>query len=177
MIQAVATQTLRPVTERNHVENFEKRLFALSKAHDILINEHGGASMRAIVESLDETLAMPGRLLIEGPDVMLGPRGALSTGLLMHELGTNAMKYGALSVPEGIVSVRWSVAEAGGEPRMTLSWNESGGPIPTQPQRKGFGSKLIQMGLIGTGGVVARYEAPGFSVEMSASLQQLQQAN
>ncbi|WP_143102803.1 GAF domain-containing protein [Rhizobium sp. NFR07] len=177
MIQAIAKQTLRPVTERSHVESFEKRMFALSKAHDILIHDQGGATMRTIVEGLDETLAMPGRLKMEGPHVMLGPRGALSTGLLMHELGTNALKYGALSVPEGTVSVQWSIDESDTEPRLTFIWRESGGPVPTQPRRKGFGSKLIEMGLIGTGGVVVRYEAPGFSAEMSASLQQLQQAN
>jgi two-component sensor histidine kinase/PAS domain-containing protein len=176
MIQAIATQTLRPVTERSHVENFEKRLFALSKAHDILIHDQGDASIRAIVEGLDDTLAMPGRLVIDGPDVMLGPRGALSMGLVMHELGTNAMKYGALSEPDGIVTVRWTIDESGAEPQLSFTWQESGGPLPSQPARKGFGSKLIQMGLIGTGGVVTSYEAPGFSVEMSASLQQLQQA-
>jgi two-component sensor histidine kinase len=176
MIQAIATQTLRPVTERVHVENFQKRLFALSKAHDILIHENGGASIRAIVEGLDETLAMPGRLDLDGPDVQLGPRGALSMGLVMHELGTNALKYGALSAPGGRIIVRWTIEEAETGPRLAFSWRETGGPVPTQPERKGFGSKLIQMGLIGTGGVVARYEAPGFSVEMSAALNELQQA-
>lgn len=177
MIQAIATQTLRPVTERGHVQNFEKRLFALSKAHDILIHDQGNASIRNIVESLDETLAMPGRIDLDGPDVVLGPRGALSMGLVMHELGTNAMKYGALSQPEGIITIRWVIDESGPEPQLTFFWQESGGPLPKPPERKGFGSKLIQMGLIGTGGVVTSYEAPGFSVEMSASLQQLQQAN
>ena len=177
MIQAIATQTLRPVTERSHVQNFEKRLFALSKAHDILIHDQGNASIRNIVEGLDETLAMPGRIDLDGPDVVLGPRGALSMGLVMHELGTNAMKYGALSQPEGIITIRWVIDESGPEPQLTFFWQESGGPLPKQPERKGFGSKLIQMGLIGTGGVVTSYEAPGFSVEMSASLQQLQQAN
>jgi two-component sensor histidine kinase len=177
MIQAIATQTLRPVTERGHVQNFEKRLFALSKAHDILIHDQGNASIRDIVESLDETLAMPGRIDLDGPNVVLGPRGALSMGLVMHELGTNAMKYGALSQPEGIITIRWVIDESGPEPQLTFFWQESGGPLPKPPERKGFGSKLIQMGLIGTGGVVTSYEAPGFSVEMSASLQQLQQAN
>ncbi|WP_246091788.1 GAF domain-containing protein [Aliirhizobium smilacinae] len=177
MIQAIATQTLRPVTERGHVQNFEKRLFALSKAHDILIHDQGNASIRNIVESLDETLAMPGRIDLDGPDVVLGPRGALSMGLVMHELGTNAMKYGALSQPDGIITIRWVIDESGPEPQLTFFWQESGGPLPKPPERKGFGSKLIQMGLIGTGGVVTSYEAPGFSVEMSASLQQLQQAN
>ncbi len=177
MIQAIATQTLRPVTERNHVENFEKRLFALSKAHDILIHDHGGASIRAVVESLDETLAMPGRLDMDGPDVVLGPRGALSMGLVMHELGTNALKYGALSQTGGMITVRWIIDDKGPEPRLVFTWKETGGPPPTPPKHRGFGTKLIQMGLIGTGGVVVRYDKPGFSVEMSASLLQLQQAS
>jgi two-component sensor histidine kinase/PAS domain-containing protein len=177
MILAIASQTLRSVTERGHVENFEKRLLALSKAHDILVHEPGGATVRAIVESLEETLALPGRLDIEGPDVVLGPRGALSMSLVMHELGTNALKYGALSQPDGTVRIRWRVDDGAAEPRFVISWAETGGPPPHQPERQGFGSKLIQMGLVGTGGVVVRYDEPGFYAEMSASLQQLQQAS
>ncbi|MBW6426021.1 GAF domain-containing protein [Rhizobium sp. XQZ8] len=177
MVQAIATQTLRPVTERQHVTAFQQRLFALSKAHDILLNEQVGAPFGAIVASLGETLGMEGRLLAEGPPVMLGSRGALSLGLLLHELGTNALKYGAFSVPEGIVSAKWVVDGSGTEPMLRFSWSETGGPPPKLPTSRGFGTKLIQMGLIGTGAVTVSYEPPGFSAKMSASLQQLQQAN
>lgn len=175
MVQAIASQTLRKVSERDLVAGFEKRLFALSRAHDILINDTAGASFGTVVEGLSETLAMPGRLQIKGPHVTLGPRGALSLSLLLHELGTNAMKYGALSGPEGVVNASWRIDETGSEPILVFSWVETGGPLPTVPTQTGFGSKLIRMGLIGTGGVTVSYDEPGFSAEMSASLQQLQQ--
>jgi two-component sensor histidine kinase len=177
MIQAIANQTLRPVTERNYVQNFENRLHALSRAHDILLNEQAGAPFGAIVEGLAETLGMRDRIEIDGPKILLGPRGALSLGLLLHELGTNALKYGAWSQPGGKVHVRWSPNDDGPETMLNFSWVEMGGPAPTKPERRGFGSKLIQMGLIGTGDVVVSYDVPGFSANMSASLQQLEQAN
>ncbi len=177
MVQAIATQTLRPVTEREHVSNFEKRLLALSKAHDILLSDQGEAPFRAVVESLGETLGLSSRMEIDGPPIPLGARGALSLGLVLHELGTNALKYGAFSQPNGIVRASWVVDTSGSEPMVRFSWVESGGPPPVPPTRRGFGSKLIQMGLIGTGGVKVSYEPTGFSAEMFASLQQLQQAN
>lgn len=175
MVQAIASQTLRKVSERDLVSSFDKRLFALSRAHDILIHETAGASFRAVVEGLNETLAMLGRFQIEGPHVTLGPRGALSLGLLLHELGTNAMKYGALSGPDGVVNASWRLDETKPEAMLVFSWVETGGPVPTVPTQPEFGSKLIRMGLIGTGGVTVGYNEPGFSAEMSASLQQLQQ--
>ncbi|MGA1834359.1 GAF domain-containing protein [Rhizobium wenxiniae] len=177
MVQAIATQTLRPVTERVHVQIFEKRLFALSSAHDILLNDNAGATVRALVEGLGEALARSEDMEIGGPDIPIGPRGALSMALLLHELGTNALKYGALSRTGGVVKIHWSVDKSGAEHRLKFLWRESGGPPTSEPERRGFGSKLIQMGLIGTGGVELRYDISGFSAEMSASLQQLQQEN
>ncbi|MGF9567705.1 GAF domain-containing protein [Neorhizobium sp. BT27B] len=177
MVQAIATQTLRSVTERDHVLNFEKRLMALSKAHDILLNDQGEADFGTVVEGLGETLGVSSRLKTAGPCVRLGSRGALSLGLVLHELGTNALKYGAFSQANGVVEANWRVDTSGPEPMLRFSWVETGGPTPVPPTRRGFGSKLIQMGLIGTGDVKLSYDPPGFSAEMSASLQQLQQAN
>lgn len=177
MIQAIANQTLRPIAEREHVASFEKRLHALSRAHDILLVDQSGATFKSIVDALADTMGMEGRLDVEGPEILLGPRGAMSLGLLLHELGTNAMKYGAWSLPEGMVKVRWSVSRSIPDEVLQFTWAEFGGPAPKQPERRGFGSKLIQMGLIGTGGVALSYDPPGFSAEMSAALQQLQQAN
>ena len=91
---------------------------------------------------------------------------ALSLSLLLHELATNAVKYGALSADAGHVEVRWSVdGEA-----FKLSWREFGGPPPAAPDRRGFGSRLIGMGINGTRGAELRYEADGLRADFTAPL-------
>lgn len=87
------------------------------------------------------------------------------------------MKYGALSNDTGRVAIDWRIEGTGDGATFYLSWRETGGPPPREPERKGFGSKLIRMGLIGTGGVLVSYGQPGFSAEMTAVLLQLAQAD
>ncbi|KQS89675.1 MULTISPECIES: GAF domain-containing protein [unclassified Rhizobium] len=177
MVQAIASQTLRHVTERDHVSNFEKRLQALSTAHDaLLVQNWTGADVAALVASSIETLGMSERFDISGPAFTFGPRSSLSLSLVLHELATNAVKYGSLSSPTGRVSIDWSIDGVGNEGNFRLRWTEEGGPPATEPARKGFGSRLINMGLTGTGDVVASYRHSGFMVEMTAVLSQLQQA-
>jgi two-component sensor histidine kinase len=84
-------------------------------------------------------------LTLEGPSVDVEPRTAVALGLAMHELGTNAVKYGALSPAGGRVEVRWTV----GGGRLRLEWRESGGPQVKPPRRKGFGARMLQQGLAG----------------------------
>lgn len=171
MIQAIASQTLRPVEDRQYVEAFEKRLHTLSGAHDILLRQNWhSASLGAVISASMETTGMQARLTLSGTDVELGPRAALSTSLLVHELATNAVKYGALSNDDGIVDIRWST---NGDD-LSLIWTERDGPVVVQPTAKGFGSKLIRMGLVGTGNVLLSYEPTGFSATVTASLKQLQ---
>ncbi|KAB1087515.1 GAF domain-containing protein [Neorhizobium galegae] len=178
MVQAIATQTLRPVTERDHVEAFEKRLHALSTAHDILFEQNWtSASVYAVVDRTMNGIGMRDRIDAQGPNVRFGPKGSLSLSLLLHELTTNAVKYGALSNDTGRVAIDWRIEGTGDGAIFYLSWRETGGPPPRQPERKGFGSKLIRMGLIGTGGVLVSYDHPGFSAEMTAVLLQLAQAD
>ena len=86
--------------------------------------------------------------------------------LLLHELATNAVKYGALSVPEGLVRISWSRHEG----MLQMGWSESGGPAVAEPSRIGLGTRLIDMGLVGTGSVVKCYAPSGFSVKFSAPL-------
>lgn len=96
MVQAIATQTLRPVTDRAPVEAFTSRLHALSKAHEVLLgHDWSTARMAAVIDSVLSQLALSDRFTISGPDMELGPRTALSLALIMHELGTNSLKYGA----------------------------------------------------------------------------------
>jgi two-component sensor histidine kinase len=106
---------------------------------------------------------------MEGPQVRVAPRTALSLAMALHELATNAAKYGALSRPEGRVSIRWDI---GPEPRVALEWREAGGPPVTPPARRGFGSRLIEEGLARELGAMAVMEfAPsGLVCRMSAAL-------
>src|SRR5690606_32942555 len=85
----------------------------------------------------------PGRVVAAGPDVSLSPSIALALGMALHELATNAAKYGALSAPEGRVEADWSVADG----RLSLNWREVSGPPVTSPTREGFGTRLITSGL------------------------------
>ena len=161
MAQAIASQTLRNVTDVATVkEALVARLVALGKAHDILLSGEGeGAGLEAVVAG---ALAIhddgePGRIALSGPPIEVGPKAALSLALMIHELATNAAKYGAFSVPGGRVRVVWSVVPGGesllaGEPLLAMTWTESGGPPVAIPTRRGFGSRLIERGLSGAVG-------------------------
>jgi two-component sensor histidine kinase len=83
------------------------------------------------------------RFRVDGGDVVLGPKAALALTLILHELATNAVKYGALSNAAGRVSLSWRVDEIEGVRQFRLRWQESGGPPVTAPSRSGFGSRLI----------------------------------
>ena len=122
-------------------ESFQARLMALSHTHDLLTRSHWeGADLHEVLEHETEAHGA-NRVLLNGPVVALKPSAALSLGMIFHELATNAAKYGALCVPDGRVTVDWGVAPDG---RMTVTWRETGGPPAAPPQRKGFGSRLIE---------------------------------
>ncbi|WP_447752137.1 sensor histidine kinase [Sphingopyxis fribergensis] len=170
MVMAVASQTLKGVTERDAVEAFKDRLQALGSAHDILVDQSWSeAPVRVIAERVIGQLGEAHRIDIAGPDVMFGPRAALSLSLMLHELGTNAIKYGALSVPDGRISFGWEIG-GGDEEQLKARWQESGGPEVTPPQQTGFGSRLIGMGLIGRGCVKLSYDPEGLLAEFEAPL-------
>lgn len=120
---------------------FTQRLNTLAKAHDLLIANHWiDADLKEVVQSSVAAYAAPG-LVIEGPSLRLSSRSALSLSMLLNELCTNAVKYGAWSNAEGQVSISWQVEEDG---TFTFRWQESGGPRVTAPTRVGFGSRLIE---------------------------------
>ena len=131
-------------------EQLEARILALSKTHDLLTREDwSGASLREVMESeLSPYRNGADHITIVGPDVALPPRYVLAIGMTMHELTTNAAKYGALSVEQGRISVTWhlKMGEAGGR-LLYLDWHESGGPEVGPPQRRGFGTRLIAGGI------------------------------
>ncbi len=101
----------------------------------------------------------------------MGPRATLSTSLILHELATNAMKYGALSNNAGRVELAWDIREG---TTFQMIWSEIDGPSIKPPTSKGFGSRLIRMGLAGTGGVEVTYHPSGLRAVMSATLGDLQ---
>lgn len=174
LVQAIAGQTLRDVADRESVQAFIQRLHALSSAHDVLLRQSWQAApMMSVVTSVLVAFGPFDRFDVGGPVVTLGPRSTLSLSLLLHELATNALKYGSLSNETGRVSLEWAV-EDDDEPTLVLQWRETGGPGAQEPKRRGFGSRLIRSGLVGTGGVELRYAPTGFEADMTAPLEHVQ---
>jgi two-component sensor histidine kinase len=144
VVQAIVSQSLRNTqSPREATQAINQRLSALGRAHDLLTAESWrAASMgdvvgRAVALHQEETP----RIHVSGPPVQIGARMALSLAMVLHELCTNAIKYGALSVQSGRVDIAWRIEHAGA--LFHLEWKESGGPPVTPPTRKGFGSRLI----------------------------------
>ncbi|TQX83415.1 GAF domain-containing protein [Rhizobium sp. rho-13.1] len=175
MVLAIAAQALKDVTERDAVDAFTGRLQALSRAHDVLLRENWSSAEIGDVMLSVLTLHADGtRRDLDGPKVTLGPKAGLSLSLLLHELATNAIKYGALSNGSGRVSVKWSVDDLDGVPTLSMVWTESGGPEISEPIRRGFGSRLIRMGIAGTGHAEKSYLPSGFTATFSAPMAAVQ---
>lgn len=155
-IQALATQTLKggPPEEKSA---FISRLHALSGAHDLLtLSDWQEIGLTALAQRTLAPFSGNGvaRVDCRGPDVGLSANKALLLTMVLHELGTNAVKYGALSSEEGLVDVTWSLADPK-RPALRLDWRESGGPPVTEPTHRGFGSRMIAAALQGSEGKVA----------------------
>jgi PAS domain S-box-containing protein len=172
LVQAIARQTLRGASDKTAVRSFDQRVTALSRAHDVLLQQNWkAADMRAVMHGVLSLNGDINRFTFDGPAVTLGAKAALSLALLMHELATNAVKYGALSDLNGSVAINWLVD--GGI--LILIWHEIGGPPVEEPTRSGLGSRLIAMGLQGTNKVTTRFEESGLFVEFRAPLSLIQE--
>jgi two-component sensor histidine kinase len=151
-VQSVASQTLRGSPDpARFVETFQARLQALSRAHTVLTRRSWDSA--DIADIVREHLELDGgdeRFSIEGPGALLTPDSGVALALVLHELGTNARKYGSLSTAAGRVRVAWT--RSGAEPAIELCWTESGGPAVAVPARRGFGVTLIEKSLRGVGG-------------------------
>lgn len=146
LVQSIAQQTLRDPAHADARAAFMSRLMALSAAHDVLVQQNwAAADMHSIVDQALAAHRGSGRgVEVDGPPVRVNPQQAVSLSLVLHELCTNAVKYGALSVPSGKVEVSWNTAVDGhGQRHMNLLWAESGGPAVAKPDRKGFGTRLL----------------------------------
>ena len=115
----------------------------------------------------------PDRIAISGPEVWIGGRRSTSLTMALHELATNALKYGALSVDAGRVTVCWRVGEAPGAGRLHIEWREQGSPRVQPPKRRGFGSRLVERDLAMELGGKAEtaFEPEGVVCEITASLE------
>lgn len=152
-IQAMISQTSRSALSlAAFTQGLDRRIRSMSRAHSLLTQSRWeGVLLHALVrEELDAYRADQPNITLDGPDVMLAPKAALALSLAIHELATNAAKYGALSVASGRVDVRWQFDPREG---LDLRWQESGGPTVGKPSRRGFGSSLIERALaLETGG-------------------------
>jgi two-component system, chemotaxis family, sensor kinase Cph1 len=150
-VQALVRQSSRNASSvHDYVRNLESRINAMGKAHSLLTESRWrSVSLNSLIEEELEPFSH-NEISLSGETTLLTPKAALVLSLAVHELATNASKYGALSVETGRVSVTWRRTDDGG---MELRWIETGGPVVQKPQRRGFGSTLIERALaIETGG-------------------------
>jgi two-component sensor histidine kinase len=147
VVQSIAQQTLKgePAIETSR-RAFEGRLLALAKAHGLLTRTSWeSANLAEVVQDAIQTnIAARDRITVRGRDMMLGPKPALAIAMALHELFTNAIKYGSLSNETGWVEITWSPAE---EAQFELTWSEHGGPPVSPPVRRGYGSAMMEQAL------------------------------
>lgn len=152
IVQSLSAQTLR-VDRPTAVarEDFDGRLMALASAHVLMTEaEWRPVPLRELIERTIQPFAQGGgaaRFTLDGPAATLPPKSAVAFALAVHELCTNAAKYGALSAEAGHVAIDWTLADAADGPRLRLLWRETGGPPITEPASRGFGSRLLERGL------------------------------
>lgn len=168
-IQAIASQTLRTARDLPSArETLEQRIGAMGRAHDLLTaRDWSNANVKDIVTRALDAFT-PAQVEVCGTDVDVSAKHALALTLALHELATNATKYGALSGPEGSVRVQWRTEED----TLYLDWEESGGPAVTPPRRKGFGSRLLEAVVARDlgGSVKLDYRVSGVRCKLAAKL-------
>jgi two-component sensor histidine kinase len=144
ILQSIAAQTFRSAS-REEREKFEGRLGALAEAHNLLSKEKWqGSELRDVCDRVLQPYALGNRIRTSGPKVPLSPRQAVVMSMIVHEIATNATKYGALSNESGTVTLDWTVVEEAPLRRLRLTWTETGGPHVAAPVQRGFGSRLIE---------------------------------
>lgn len=175
IIVAIASRTFHGDEHRVARETFIARVMNLAQANEILTESHWiETPIRRIVDgalvqwSLDKD-----RFRIAGPQVSLSPKQGLALALALNELGTNAFKYGALSIPEGRVDISWDETASDGAKIFGFEWRETGGPPVMAPTRRGFGSRVIRemMAAEFAGTVQLTFEAAGLTYRLRAPLQ------
>ena len=164
-IQAIISLELHDIPQKR--DAIIGRLVALAATDDLIMEAQGqGARLREIL-STELGPYETSRITIAGPVILLSPTVAMTMALLVHELATNAAKYGALSSATGQVAISWSLSDR----RLNLEWRESGGPVVNAPTRNGFGMRLLSRALVQFGGgVEMSFEATGLVCKMNVTL-------
>ena len=174
LVQGVAAQTRRHTeTAAEFQAAFAARLTVLARSNDVLTRtDWHDAPLREVIDSaLGAYGGEPGRITIEGPPVLLAASLAVTVSLSFHELATNAVKHGALSVPAGRVEVSWATAPARkGGSRVDILWRERGGPAVKPPQRRGFGSQMLEKGMPSGGTVKLDFQPEGLECHLCPPL-------
>jgi two-component sensor histidine kinase len=176
-VQSVAMQTLRNSgTLAAFQDAFVARLVALSRAHDLLTRGHWhSAALHDIVRQTLEPYGLDSaRIRFAGPSIRLSPSAAVSLSMGLHELATNAAKYGSLSDLRGRIEIDWSIDRTVEPPVLAIDWTERDGPPVTPPSRRGFGSRLIERGIAQEldGQVALAFDAAGVQCRIRLPLSQ-----
>lgn len=172
-VQSIVSQTLRSFGIKEAGEAVEGRLLTLAAAHDVITTEYwSGADLREIINlaAAPYNEGAGNRFELEGPQLKVPPRIAVALALILHELSTNAVKYGSLSVAGGSVRVRWNVAVENENEMLQLVWSEIDGPPVTTPTRQGFGSRLIVRSAAELGAASLVFDRSGLRCELFANL-------
>ena len=170
-VQALAQQTAKRTTSLDaFLQTFGGRLKAMASANELLTAARWRGAAIDHLAAAELGAIAPGQTSWEGPELFLTPRAANALSLALHELATNAVKYGALSVETGHVNLRWNARPGGG---FELTWTESGGPVVTSPARRGFGSTLLEQvtGRELNGDTQVDYRPAGVAVRLRAGPQ------
>jgi two-component sensor histidine kinase len=181
-VQSIAAMTRRSAPDAGSAwETFDHRVRGMSKTHDLLTaSQWEGASLRDIFTGELDLYQDPlkQRISLRGKPVKVGAKATLALGLAVHELATNAAKYGSLSVPEGRLAVQWTIVTIGGLPHLLIEWSESQGPRVAPPTRRGFGSRLLQrsLGLELGGDLKLTYEPSGLRCVITFPLHSVEEA-
>jgi two-component sensor histidine kinase len=168
-IQAISAQTLRAARDLPSArEALDRRIRSLAQVHDLLtMRAWSGANLTDVIMRALDAFA-PAQVKMSGTPIDVSPKHALTLSLALHELATNAIKYGALSCPEGRVGVQWAVREG----MLHIDWEESGGPPVSPPTQKGFGSRLLEDLVVRDlgGDTKLNYDVAGVRCSISARL-------
>ncbi len=176
VIQAMVSNSLRISPDPQQFrENLTERLAGLARSHDLLIKtDWGSVSLAELISTQLSAFDDPkrSRVSAHGPKVLLSPHTAQHLGMAFHELATNALKYGALSSPEGRIAIEWAIKQTREGDILLLRWQESGGPPVIAPQRRGFGSTVIERLVPSTPGSSSRVDwlATGLVWELELNL-------
>jgi two-component sensor histidine kinase len=147
MVHAMVSQTLRQADNiQDASAAIQSRISMMARAHDRLVSSNWlDAHISEVVEAaIDPHRSKTHNFVISGPDLRIGSKKSLALTMALHELATNATKYGALNSSEGTVQITWDIQDVDGQDVFSFKWEEVGGPAVEKPTRKGFGSRMIE---------------------------------